>query len=216
MLVKTDIVTELLTIERDQENLVNEALNLISSDKNQYHQLISENKEHVLSEESIRKICLKYRLRFLEMKYFKNEIPASAFQRVAAYENKYKMNFKSLKLVAPSELFELEERDKDPILLGELGDGKYLYIEKWGGEFNPVRRLLSWPMRSVATMLFTVSAAALLLTSLLVPLVGSMSVPVFMIAFFMIWMGFIGMAAYVVFAFRLSPSTMNWDSKFFD
>ncbi|NND94354.1 MAG: hypothetical protein HKN45_05770 [Flavobacteriales bacterium] len=216
MLVRSDIVRELLTIEKQQNDLIDEAIGLIASEKNSYHDLIKDHRDHILSESSIKTICLRYRLRFLEEKYFKNEIPPTAKSRVTELEKKYSLSFDKLKLIAPSELFELEERDKDPILLASLGDGRYLFIEKWGGEFNGLRSILSWPLRSVGTMLVTVTALAFLLTAMFVPFVSGMSIAVFVIAFFAIWMAFIGISIYTVFAFRINPSSMNWDSKFID
>lgn len=216
MLVRSDIVSELLTIEKQQRDLIEEVQSLIASEKNNFYQLIQDDPDKILSESSVKAICLKYRLRFLEEKYFKNEIPKSALNKVRSLEKKYQLEFDELKLIAPSELFELEERDKDPILLASLGDGRYVFIEKWGGEFHRLRSMLSWPLRSVGTMLMTVTLAAFALTGLFVPFVDGMSIPVFIIAFFAIWMAFIGMAIYLVFAFRVNPSSMNWNSKFID
>ena len=111
--------------------------------------------EKLFSVSAIKKICLRYRLRFLDAKYFKTELPQEAIYKIRMLEEKYGTILSGFKIIAPDKMFNLEDRENDPILLADAGNGQYVFIHQWGGEFNWFRRITSIPLRNLENVLGT-------------------------------------------------------------
>jgi hypothetical protein len=120
----------------------------------------------VFTEDDIRSICIKYRLRFLDAQLFKGEIPYEALVQMNALEKAVGQPITGYKVVAPAQLFQLAEKDKDPLLLAAIGDGNYYLVHRWGRDLNPLRAALVYPFRSFETLLATVVGLALFLAIL--------------------------------------------------
>ena len=117
---------------------------------------------------SIRKICIDYRLRFLDIKYFKGEIPSEAIDKIKQLENDHNKKLNNFKIMAPSIMFRLKKTD-DPLLFVPIGDNYFYLIHKWGNDLAPLRKIRMWPFRSIKNLLFTllfVSYAITLVTPL--------------------------------------------------
>ena len=59
--------------------------------------------ERYFSTAAIKSICIKHRLRFLESKLFKGDIPQEAILQIKRLEEKQGSEFKAFKVIAPSE-----------------------------------------------------------------------------------------------------------------
>ncbi len=103
--------------------------------------------------QQIKKLCIDYRLRFLDSELFKDTIPQEALNTIRQIENKTGLRFEKFKIIAPAALFKLKDPDKDPILFADLGNGKYLYIHKWGNDMVWYRKWIMWPFRKVENLL---------------------------------------------------------------
>jgi hypothetical protein len=103
----------------------------------------------IFSSEEIRRICLKYRMRFLPVKHFKGEIPYEANIRIRELQEAHHIELGQFRILAPRRLFELADADADPMLFVPTADGNYYLIHKWGTDMQWHRRLLSWPMQSL-------------------------------------------------------------------
>ena len=102
------------------------------------------NSDNLFHVDQIRKICIDYRLRFLDVKLFKGKIPKEAFKKLDQFKNNHpNLNFE-LRIMAPSKLFELENYD-DPLLFASLGDGYYYLIHKWGNDLSFFRKISRSP-----------------------------------------------------------------------
>lgn len=135
-----------------------------SSNEN-HHQL---DQKRIFDAESIEKLCTNFRLRFLESKLFKGEIPIEALLEIKQLELNNGVKFSSFKIIAPEERFNLKDSTKDPILMAELPNGKYYYIFQWGNDLAWYHRLIKYPFRHMGTL----AASSLLVglfISLLVP-----------------------------------------------
>jgi hypothetical protein len=117
--------------------------------------------------DQIKKVCIDYRLRFLNTKFFKGKIPTEAISKINELEHKHKSELSGFKIIAPSKMFKLEDKD-DPILFAPIGNGYYYLIHKWGNDLHPLRKLLMWPFKSIINLIFTLLAFSFL-TTLLVP-----------------------------------------------
>lgn len=117
---------------------------------------------------TIRKICIDYRLRFLDIKYFKGEIPSEAIDKIKQLENDHNKKLNNFKIMAPSIMFRLKKTD-DPLLFVPIGDNYFYLIHKWGNDLAPLRKIRMWPFRSIKNLLLTllfVSYAITLITPL--------------------------------------------------
>ncbi|MFZ6052231.1 hypothetical protein [Halocola ammonii] len=170
--------------------------------------------------EDIRSLAIKYRLRFLDSEKFSSGIPYEALTRIKQIERSTGQELVKFKILAPSEMFTLEDCDKDPLLFAELADGRFLFIHQWGGDLSVWRKVATWPLRNFRTLAATIFSISFLIALLLptdLVLSGEVnSISAVKFAFFA-WT-FVCISAivtYVGFAFFKSLSSSQWDSPFF-
>ena len=77
--------------------------------------------------EDIKKLCVDYRLRFLDSKHFNGTFPAEALDAIKAFEKAQEREITGFKMIAPAGMFKLAEKDKDPLLFVPMGGG-YHYL----------------------------------------------------------------------------------------
>ena len=111
--------------------------------------LCEEDLANTFTIKEIKNICLKYNLRFLDSSYFKAVFPYEAISKIRAFEEKYNVKIKNFKIVAPAEVFKLEDCNKDPLLFAQLADNRYYLIHQWGNDLAWYRALISYPTKSV-------------------------------------------------------------------
>ena len=115
----------------------------------------------IFHEKTIEKICVDYRLRFLDTNYFKGEYPDDLNRIVLNIENEHNTILKNFKIIAPSKLFKLRSPD-DPLLFVPIGNGYYYLIHKWGNEMKKLRKLLVLPFKNLNNLLiFSIIFSAL-------------------------------------------------------
>lgn len=122
----------------------------------------------VFTLDSIRAVCETNRLRFLESWRYLGTIPAEAIHKARHIESSKKFKFQRFFMMAPAEHFLLENSTKDPVLLGELGDGRFYYIHHWGDDLAWYHRILKYPLRHFGS-LSVVALAIGSLVALLLP-----------------------------------------------
>ena len=115
--------------------------------------------------EQIRDVCIRFRLRFLDLKYFKNKLPESALEAVNSIEDKHNTVLTDFKIMAPSVLFRLERKD-DPLLFVPIGNGYYYLIHKWGNDLHPMRSILMWPFKNIWNLLITLLGVSWIATEM--------------------------------------------------
>ena len=115
----------------------------------------------------IKRICIDYRLRFLNIKYFKADIPLTAQTKLKTFKKEQKLNILDLKIMAPSKLFKLKNAD-DPLLFCNLGNDYFYLIDKWGNDLSFFRKISMWPFKSLTNILFFIAFLSLLAT-LIIP-----------------------------------------------
>ena len=89
----------------------------------------------------IKQICIDYRLRFLDSGYFKGEIPQSAISKIKRLETLHNIKIKGFKIMAPSKLFKLEDKD-DPLLFAPIGNNYFYLVHKWGNDLHPIEKTI--------------------------------------------------------------------------
>ncbi|WP_424493981.1 hypothetical protein [Salinimicrobium sp. GXAS 041] len=149
-------VKSLLKKDSEEKNseLLQRIRNEASADENPFNlDLLTSGRIFHISH--IKYICITYRLRFLETRYFKAPIPEEACNEIREIERIHDLTLKGFKIVAPSKSFQLENAD-DPILFAPIGNGYYYLIHKWGNDLTPFRKLMVWPLKNMENlMIFT-------------------------------------------------------------
>ncbi len=115
--------------------------------------------------DQIKTICIDYRLRFLDAKLFKGDLPARAITEIRQIESDHDIELQGFKIMAPSKLFVLKKTD-DPLLFVPIANDYYYLICKWGNDLHPLRKLIAWPTKNVGTVSTSLFIACILLTFL--------------------------------------------------
>ena len=114
--------------------------------------------------EDIKKICIDYRLRFLEFSYFKGKVPDEAYANLKEFKLNHPDFDIKIKMMAPSKLFKLDNYD-DPLMFVSLDNNYYYLIHKWGNDMSFFRKLSMWPFKNIYNILVFISLISLLLTA---------------------------------------------------
>ena len=139
--------TRELTLEAHESNLDSliKSLDIKSLNAFDFDLLATDKIYHL---DQIKKVSIDYRLRFLDLKYFKNKYPQEALDTIQALESVHDTQLGSFKIMAPSALFRLEKTD-DPLLFVPLGKDYYYLVHKWGNDLHPLRKVLMWPFKNI-------------------------------------------------------------------
>ncbi len=177
--------------------------------------------ERIYSAGQIKALCTRYRLRFLNAKYFRGEIPHEAVAKVRRLQKDQQQVFDNFMIVAPAPMFRLEERDKDPLLFLPLGADRYYLVHKWGSDLSMFRRFLVMPFRNFKSLLATVALLAFFIVMMIPDAVimgpyDQSSGALRVIFFFYLFIAFSGLTALYGFS-RLKNFNENlWDSRYLD
>ena len=156
--------TRELTLEAHESNLDSLITSLDIKSLNAFDfDLLATDKIYHLDQ--IKKVSIDYRLRFLDLKYFKNKLPQEALDTIQALESAHDTQLGSFKIMAPSALFRLEKTD-DPLLFVPLGKDYYYLVHKWGNDLHPLRKVLMWPFKNIWNLMLAVFAFSWVLTEL--------------------------------------------------
>lgn len=113
----------------------------------------------------IKQVCIDYRLRFLDSRYFKGEIPQTAIAKIKGLEKVHRQKLSGFKIMAPSKLFRLEAKD-DPLLFVPIGNDYYYLVHKWGNDLHPLRKLMAWPFKGIINLTLLVLLISYLVTGM--------------------------------------------------
>ena len=237
MLSKTNIALQLAKSRAKRlhsESIMNEVEMIFAENelqRNQIHENLwqkgSEEVNHFQNEkldpsaifhlEDIKKLCVNYRLRFVDAHYFKKEFPEEAISKIRVLEKEHGIELKNFKLIAPAKLLKLENAD-DPLLLAPMGNDYFYLVHKWGNDLHPLRKWLMWPFRDLENLVFAVFLFSMALT-FLVPLHFIIDEPgvrerIILFMFIFNWTG--GMVLLVGIGKGKNVNAEIWNSKFYN
>lgn len=167
--------------------------------------------------EQIKKICIDYRLRFLDSRYFKGKIPKAAVSKIKQLEKEHNIEVGGFKIMAPSKLFKLEDKD-DPLLFAPIGNGYFYLIHKWGNDLHPLRKALVWPFKGIVNLTIITLIISYFAT-LLVPnglFSKSDSIAEFWIVYFFMFKSIAAVVIFYGFALGKNFNPAIWRSKYFN
>ena len=177
-------------------------------------------KNRIFSLDDIKTVCINYRLRFLDSKYFKQEeLPYDAIAATKTLEKELGHEVKHFKIVANEKFFKLEDANKDPMLFAQINETNFYLIHKWGTDFKWYKKWLSFPMRSIPSLLITVIVVGLTLSIVLPYIFGKTEADVAYyqtmgLAFVTIYSLFTGVFGGITFYKRFSR--VCWNSPYFN
>ncbi|MCR9227519.1 MAG: hypothetical protein NXH90_08880 [Flavobacteriaceae bacterium] len=210
-------VQEILNKDSKKEEQINEQLgskNHVRENDFDFDLLETDKIFHI---EQIKDICIDYRLRFLNSSYFKGTIPQQAISKIKHLEAVHNTDIKGFKVMAPSKLFKLEDKD-DPLLFAPIGNDYYYLIHKWGNDLHPLRKLFAWPFKNIANLGLVVLLISYLAT-LLVPeglFSKKNTTAEFWIIYFFMFKCIASIVIFYGFALGKNFNPAIWKSKYFN
>ena len=206
-LPKTDLHSELIKSKRISKIKIDLDYNPDKIDSNRLF--------HV---DQIRKICIDYRLRFLDFNFFKGGVPDEAYTKLKEFELNHPDLDLNIKMMAPTKLFQLENYD-DPLMFVSLGNNYYYMIHKWGNDMSYYRKLFMWPFKNIYNILIYIAIISLLFTSFVPDGIffykNNPEIQFFVVFLFM----FKSLAAiFIYFGFAMGKNFNEniWNSKFYN
>ena len=170
--------------EQEQNTLLNRAKFILNNDfqseQEVLHRLMDQGirpqqqvkkefleRDLIFNENTIKKVCTKYRLRFLNAPLFVGDIPREALQKVKNIEQECDVKIERFKILAPASRFRLKDAREDPVLMADLGNGTYYLIHKWGDDMSASRSFINYPLRNVTALAVTALVFGVLTVMLL-------------------------------------------------
>ena len=163
--------------------------------------------------DSIKKLCINYRLRFLDTHLFKGEYPKELYSIIPNLENDHKIQLKDFKIMAPSKLFRLKTKE-DPLLFVPIGNDYYYLVHKWGDDLKSYRKILVWPFKNINTLIFTSIILSLLSTAIGSALFNDFSDTQLLVIFIFNIKTFVFVTFYLLFMMRKNFNESIWNSKY--
>lgn len=124
--------------------------------------------EKIFTLQEIEEICIKYRMSFLDAKYFKKEIPSVAEIKVEYLNETYNKKLKNFMILSYRECFISPNTQLNyGILFAPTLNGHYYLIHQWGNNIPKIRKWLYFPLRSFETLAISVILFTLIVDLLL-------------------------------------------------
>lgn len=169
----------------------------------------------IFHEDTIRVICINYRLRFLDTHFFKGKIPQEGISEIKKLEREHNIALSGFKIIAPSKMFVLHKTD-DPLLFVPMGNKYYYLIHKWGNDLHPFRKMMMWPFKTLENLIFTILLSSVLVT-MLVPdglFAKKQSFSQDIMVFFFMFKSIVAVVLFYGFSSGKNFNTAIWQSKF--
>ncbi|HLS31107.1 MAG TPA: hypothetical protein VK021_09645 [Flavobacteriaceae bacterium] len=199
---------------KDQEILQEIIHGEIGSDSNQFDlDLLAT--ENIFHEDQIKRICIIYRLRFLESRLFKDELPYEAISKIKQLQKEHKTTLNQFRILAPAKAFRLKNAD-DPLLFAPIGNGYYYLIHKWGNDLSMFRKIRVWPYRGLGNMAVFIFLISLIFVALVPERFtnGPLTPPKFLFFAFIMAQWFGGFMLFFMIKKGKNFSGAVWKSKF--
>jgi len=167
--------------------------------------------------DDIEKLCVTYRLRFLDSHFFKGEIPEEAISIVRRLEKEHQFSRSNFKIVAPAKLLKLENAD-DPLLFAPMGNDYFYLIHKWGNDLHPFRKALMWPYKNFENLIFTIFLVSIFLTAI-TPIHLFTKAPAtqeYLLLFLFMFKAVGGVVLFYGFAKGKNFNNAIWNSKYYN
>lgn len=215
-LKKKDVLTWVENVFSELDSRREETLQqLLSSENSKTNSFNIDNVDvnAVFHISQIKKVCIDYRLRFLDTIYFKGDYPAEVISKIHQLEKLHNTKIEGFKIVAPSVLFKLKKAD-DPLLFAPIGNDYYYLIHKWGNDLHPLRKLKYWFVKSLENFAIFLLTISFLLTTVSYSLFSrDFSFINFVVIYLFFLKGAIGFGLFYGISSGKNFSEYSWQSK---
>ena len=143
-------VSEILAENQNQREKILKKLKSGSPVKSNLFQFDLLETDRIFHIAHIRKVCIDYRLRFLESAMFRHAFPQGAVTQIRELEKSHGTELGGFRSVAPTTACHLENY-YDPMLFVPIGNDYYYLVHQWGNDLKASRKWLVWPFRNVGT-----------------------------------------------------------------
>ena len=163
----------------------------------------------------IKKICIDYRLRFLNTVHFKDKYPIEAVFKIKNLERVHGIILGGFKIVAPMDVFKLKKAD-DPLLFAPMGNGFYYLIHKWGNDIHPLRKLKYWSIKNIENLVKALALISIFFTAITYPLFFTKPATFgYLLMLFMFYFkGAVGMVFIICGSSGKNFSEYSWQSQY--
>jgi len=163
----------------------------------------------------IKKICVDYRLRFLDTTNFKNNYPEEAITKIQELEKKHNTSLQGFKIIAPMEVFKLKKAD-DPLLFAPMGNGFYYLIHKWGNDLHPLRKAKYWSIKNVENLGVALAVISVICTAISYPFFfsGPATFGYLLMLFMFYFKGVVGLVFIFCGSSGKNFSEYSWQSQY--
>lgn len=173
---------ELIRILRGQDSIIQEVYSILEEEEKKDEVLravVLSSKNHcanriggadparIHSKDAIRRVCVKYRLRFLPAGRYKGALPTEALHAIRRTEARSGIPLGGFMILAPAKQFTLCDCDADPLLFVPMDDGRYYLLHRWGRDMRAMRAVLGWPVRGWMHLTATVLLVSMVLAAVI-------------------------------------------------
>jgi len=193
--------------------------NLIQYNKS--FELIDEeevDREMIFSLTEIKNLCVIHRLKFLDSKHYKTDIPYEAILKIKDVNRDYHKDLRYFKILSVPESFN-KVGNQESLLFAKTNHGSYFLIHKWGNTLKWKRKYKYWHLQQfenlfIALLVLTLCITLLLPTSLItLDHKAEYWSGYRAAAFFHLLIFNVGVTAYVSFAFGKNFSSSIWNQQ---
>ena len=165
----------------------------------------------------IKKICVDYRLRFLDSHLFRGGVPEEAVSKIKQLEKEHDTQLSGFRIAAPSKLFHLRNYD-DPLLFAPIGNGYYYLVHKWGNDMSAWRKWQVLPVKNFGNFLVLMIAVSILfsLFALKFLFTGTHTNQFLLLTFLFTFKSVCGIALYYCFWKGKNFNNAIWDSEYYN
>jgi hypothetical protein len=209
-------VSAILDDNEMQREKIRKKLHSGSTAKSNLLQFGSLETDRIFHINHIRKVCIDYRLRFLDSNMFKHEFPEEAVTQIRALEKRHQTQLGGFRLIAPTKAFHLQNYN-DPLLFIPIGNDYYYLVHQWGNDLKASRKWIVWPFRNVGTFTLLCLAVSIFVT-LLFPL-NKLGEHIRMATIIVFLFAFKSVFAVLMYGFFMGGRKFNaqmWNSKYYN
>lgn len=224
-------------IEFQQNNLLKEAYSILNGDisdvKSSSVDFFSNRNESILtakqlvldtnrifSIKDIKSVCIDFRLRFLDKKYYRAELPYDTHIKLTAFEIEIGVPV-SFKVLTEAQNFKSTYPHMQQLLFADLGNGEFYFIHKWGNEYSHYRKYAAMPYKNIE-FLFVIILVVSSVLSIITPTNFITTKPnidyfsMIRLAFFF-WcvVALSALFTYYIVAIRKGMNSSEWDNPSF-
>lgn len=235
MSVEKQLAYERQKLRNTQEHLLLEAKRILKQDLFAENKILENLKQYVktielideedvleetiFSIDEIKQTAISYRLKFLESKLYKSEIPYEAILKIKQHNKDFYKDLNHFYILSVPKSFTNSGNKSETFLFSKTNYDNYALIHSWGEKLKTSRQLKFWALRNFENLLFTVAFITLIIT---------LSLPTWLItldpkatywsgfrgaAFFHLFIFNMGVVAFITFSFSKNFSSSIWNRE---